>query len=94
MEIVAEYQGIDHDQAIWCYFRRHWQSFFPHLPSRSAFVRQAASLWQYKQLLQQKLAERLGASSDNIHLIDGLPLPLCGFSRAPCLTDKTRELES
>lgn len=83
MEIVAEYQGIDNDQAIWSYFRRHWQSFFPHLPSRSAFVRQAASLWQYKQLLQQKLAERLGASSDNIHLIDGLPIPLCGFSRAP-----------
>jgi hypothetical protein len=23
MEIVAEYQGIDTDQAIWKYFRRH-----------------------------------------------------------------------
>lgn len=83
MEIVAEFQGIDSDQAIWSYFRRHWQAFFPHLSSRSTFVRQAASLWQYKQLLQHKLAERLGALNDDVHLIDGIPIPLCGFSRAP-----------
>lgn len=24
MEIVGEYQGMDADQAIWQYFRRHW----------------------------------------------------------------------
>ncbi len=28
MEIVAEYQGIDADQAIWKYFRRHWWMLF------------------------------------------------------------------
>jgi hypothetical protein len=26
MEIVAEYQGINTDQGIWCYFHRHWLS--------------------------------------------------------------------
>jgi hypothetical protein len=56
MEIVAEYQGIDTDQAIWCYFRRPWLAWFPRLGSRSSFVRQAANLWQYKQRLQQHLA--------------------------------------
>ena len=39
MEIVAEYQGIDADQAIWKYFRRHWLSLFPKLSRRSAVVR-------------------------------------------------------
>jgi len=39
MEIGAEYQGIDADQAIWRYFRRHWLSWFPVLGSRCAFVR-------------------------------------------------------
>ena len=29
MEIVAEYQGIDADQAIWQYFRRHGCPNFP-----------------------------------------------------------------
>ena len=55
MEIVTEYQGIDTDEAIWKYFRRHWLSLFPKLSSRSAFVRQAANLWQYRELLQQRV---------------------------------------
>jgi|SRR6478672_3564374 len=83
MEIVAEYQGIDADQAMWRYFRRHWLELFPGLSSRCAFVRQAANLWQYKELLQKRLAHQLGAFTDNVHLVDGIPIPLCGFSRAP-----------
>ncbi len=83
MEIVAEYQGMDADQAIWQYFRRHWLAWFPGLGSRSAFVRQAANLWQYKALLQQRLAAKLGAVTSEVHLVDGIPIPLCGFSRAP-----------
>ena len=83
MEIVAEYQGIDTDQAIWQYFRCHWLALFPQLKSRSTFVRQAANLWQYKSLLQQRLAQQLGAFTDQVHLVDGIPIPLCCFSRAP-----------
>jgi Transposase DDE domain len=83
MEIVAEYQSMDADQAIWQYFRRHWLGLFPGLNSRSAFVRQAANLWQYKELLQRRLAAQLGAFTDAIHLVDGIPIPLCCFSRAP-----------
>lgn len=82
MEIVAEYQGIDADSNIWQYFRRHWWAWFPGLGSRSAFVRQAANLWQYKAMLQQHIAEQLGAYDDDIHLVDGIPIPLCQFSRA------------
>jgi hypothetical protein len=82
MEIVAEYQGIDTDQAIWCYFRRHWLAWFPRLGSRSSFVRQAANLWQYKQRLQHHLAVKLGALADGVHLVDGIPIPLCALTRA------------
>jgi hypothetical protein len=46
-------------------------------------VRQAAKLWQYKGLLQQRLAAGLGAFTDGVHLIDGIPIPLCCFTRAP-----------
>jgi hypothetical protein len=82
MEIVAESQNIDTDKGIWQYFRRHWQQWFPHLGSRSTFVRQAANLWQYKAVMQQSLANTLGAFADDLHLVDGLPIPLCAFSRA------------
>lgn len=83
MEIVAEYQGIDADQLIWKYFRRHWLKLFPRLRSRSAFVRQAANLWQYKELRRHRLAAQLGALTNPVHLVDGIPIPLCCFSRAP-----------
>jgi Transposase DDE domain len=83
MEIVAEFLGIDADKDIWKYFHRHWLELFPKIKSRYAFIRQAANCWQYKELIQQKLAQYLGAYSDQLHLIDGLPIPLCGFSRAP-----------
>ena len=83
MEIVAEFLGIDANQSIWWYFHRHWLRLFPDLASRSSFVRQAANLWQYKGVLQQRLAQQLGAFADDVHLIDGLPIPLCCFGRAP-----------
>ncbi|MBD2287588.1 MAG: IS982 family transposase [Microcystis sp.] len=83
MEIVAEFLGMDTDKEIWKYFHRHWLKLFPHLNSRAAFIRQAANFWQYKEVLQQRLARQLGAFSEELHLIDGLPIPLCCFSRAP-----------
>lgn len=46
-------------------------------------MRQAANLSQYKGFLQQQLAGQLGALVDGVHLIDGIPIPLCCLSRAP-----------
>lgn len=82
MEIVGEFRGLDTDRDIWKYFRDHWLQLFPNLPSRSTLARQGANLWEYKQRLQQKLASSLGAFQDQIHLIDGFPIPLCCFTRA------------
>jgi len=73
MEIVAEYRGIETDIGIWQYFRDHWKGWFPRLKSRTTFVRQAANLWQYKAMLQEKLASQLGALDDDLHLISVLP---------------------
>ena len=50
--------------------------------SRCAFVRQAANLWQYKGVLQQRLASQLGGFTDAVHWVDGIPIPLCDVSRA------------
>jgi hypothetical protein len=82
MEIVGEFLGKDGDKAIWEYFTTHWLHFFPKLPCRTSFVRQAANLCTVKKLLQQKIAARLGAFHDSLHMIDGLPMPVCKFARA------------
>ena len=42
IEIVGEFLGMDCDKTIWEYFKRHWAHFFPKIPDRSNFARQAA----------------------------------------------------
>lgn len=83
LEIVGEFLGYHSDSDIWRYFRRHWLSWFPQLPCRTSFVRQAANLWCYKQLLHQGLLEDLDARQGQLYRIDGFPMPVCGFKRAP-----------
>lgn len=82
MEIVGEFLGIDTDKGIWEYFRRHWRHFFPKMGSRTSFLRQGANLWYVKVKLQRQLAEKLGAFNDPVHLVDGIPMPVCRFARA------------
>jgi hypothetical protein len=82
MEIVGEFLGKDCDKSIWEYFKSHWSHFFPMIPDRSNFVRQAANLHIMKRMLQERLAITLGALADSLHLIDGLPMPVCKFARA------------
>jgi hypothetical protein len=82
MEIVGEFLGFDQDKAIWLYFKQHWNYFFPKMPDRANFARQAANLHILKRRLNEKLAELLGAYQDQLHIIDGLPIPVCKCARA------------
>jgi hypothetical protein len=83
MEVIGEFLGEETDTAIWKYFRRHWRSLFPALGSRSTFVRQAANLCWIKQMVHARVLERLGALREALYLIDGFPMPVCAFGRAP-----------
>ena len=82
MEVVGEFLGMDKDKEIHSYFKQHWHHFFPKMGDRSAFVRQSANLWRIKSYLQKYLAKKWGAFDDNIHIVDGFPMPMCNFRRA------------
>lgn len=83
MEICGEYFKAATDQDLFDYFRSHYRSWFPHLTDRSLFVRHAANLWQVKAALQQRLTIVSGQADDPVQVIDTLPLPVCGITRAP-----------
>ncbi len=83
LEIVGEFLGHHDDAKIWRYFRQHWHAWFPGLSDRTTFVRQAANLWHYKQLLQQQLLQVLSAGESDLYRVDGFPMPVCGFKRVP-----------
>ncbi len=82
MEICGEYFKCATDQDSFDYFRTHYQHFFPRLTDRTLFVRQAAHLWQIKAAIQQRLTIISGQAADPVQVIDTLPLPVCGYTRA------------
>src|SRR5215217_1892581 len=90
IEIVGEFLGLDTDEAIFRYFRRHYGEWFPALGEvhRTTFARQAANLWKIKERLWQELLDltphdRAFAMCDSMALA-GVPvrprLPLLSLS--------------
>jgi len=78
MEIVGEMEGRNGDRAIWRYFREHWLEWFPELSAYKTFAKHCANLcW-----IKQELLRRLFPADDTVHIIDGVPLPLCLNARA------------
>src|SRR5947207_2585128 len=82
MEICGAYFKLHTDKDLYNYFAAHYHHFFPRLPNRSLFVRQAANLWQVKTAIWQLLVKRSGQSTSPVQVIDTLPLPLCTYTRA------------
>ena len=80
MQIVGEFLELDSDKNIWKYFKHNWLEWFPRLGSYPNFCKHCANLWHVNQQIMSKLRQRFGA--DNIHFIDGFPLPVCRYARA------------
>ena len=81
MEICGEFFKLHEDTEIYHYFKRHYLDYFPNLPERTTFVRQAANLWQAKLLCQKMLVAKAGAPLDAVQSIDTMPLPVCTYTR-------------
>jgi len=83
IEIVGEFLGLDTDEAIFRYFRRHYGEWFPTIGEvhRTTFARQAANLWKLKEHLWQELLS-LTPHDPAFAICDSMPLPACLFARA------------
>jgi hypothetical protein len=83
IEICGAYFKHHRDCDLYDYFAAHYRHFFPRLPNRSLFVRQAANLWHVKAAIWHLLVERSGQCTSPVQVIDTLPLPVCTYTRAP-----------
>ena len=83
IELVGEFWKLGTDRDLFRHFRRYHTAEFPALAQvdRTTFTRQAANLWHVKQLIQQRLTQRL-AGDDPLWLVDSLPIDACPFARA------------
>lgn len=80
IQIVGEFLGLDSDKNIWFYFKHNWFEWFPKLGSYPNFCKHCAKLWHVSQQIMSQLKSFFGL--DNIHFIDGFPIPVCRYARA------------
>jgi hypothetical protein len=78
MEIVGEMQGRHTDAAIWRYFHEHWREWFPMLGSYPNFAKHCGNL----RWLKEEVLSALFPATADVHIIDGVPMPLCHLARA------------
>jgi hypothetical protein len=69
IEICGEFFKLHEDTEIYNYFKRHYLHYFPNLPDRTTFVRQAANLWQVKALCQSLIVQMADQQNDQIQPI-------------------------
>ena len=77
---MGEFLGLDSDKNIWFYFKHNWFEWFPKLGSYPNFCKHCAKLWHVNQQIMSQLKSVFGL--DNIHFIDGFPIPVCRYARA------------
>lgn len=64
--------------AIWRYADAHWREWFPKLGSYKAYVKQIAN----PEPVKQSIFRHLFAPQDDVHITDGVPMPICHLARA------------
>jgi hypothetical protein len=77
IEILGEMCGMRTDKQIYWYVRTHWRPFFPAIPCHQTFARQCKSL----SVVKQKILAEIFPPSDDLHVIDGFPIPICKLVR-------------
>lgn len=80
IEVIGELFGQNGDRAIWRYTKAHWSAWFPRLGAYKTFAKHCANLARVKQQLVGALFQT--GRGDDVHITDGLPLPVCRAVRA------------
>jgi Transposase DDE domain len=78
IEIIGEYHGICGDRAIWRFADGCLRHLFPKLTQYKTFTKQSGALAVLKTMIWHDLFP----ASSHIHIVDGVPMPLCRFVRS------------
>ena len=72
----------DSENAWHSFVRKNFGYLFPLLIERSRYHRRCKCLQQATELLRQVLSQRLGVGSEEWHILDSMPVPVCRYARA------------
>ena len=76
-------QMVNDSETAWYQFvKRNYKPLFPHLIERSRYHRRSKSLFKLTNLIRQMLLLHLDVHLQQWHLMDSMPVPVCGYTRA------------
>ena len=82
ISIVGELLTIDSEKAFFSLLRREYIKLFPRLGDRTRFNRTKRNLHAVIKEIREYISEYIQLQSNNIRIIDSMPIPVCEFGRA------------
>ena len=81
ISIVGELLTIDSEKSFFSLLKREYKSLFPSLGDRTRFNRTKRNLHSVISKIIEYVSETLQFSSNNVRIIDSMPIPVCKFRR-------------
>lgn len=72
----------DSETAFFKFVKRNYRPLFPQLLERSRYHRRSKSLFKLMNLIRQMMLVHLDIHLQQWHIMDSMPVPVCGYSRA------------
>lgn len=72
----------DSETAFYGFVKRNYKRLFPQLIERSRWHRRSKSLFKLTNLIRQMMIAHLGVDRQMWYIMDSMPIPVCGYTRA------------
>lgn len=82
ISIVGELLTIDSEKALFSLLKREYKNLFPKLGDRTRFNRTKRNLHWVISKIRDYISSFMQSYSNNIRIVDSMPIPVCEFGRA------------
>ena len=82
ISIVGELLTIDSEKSFFSLLKREYKALFPRLGDRTCFNITKRNLHSVISKIREYISEIIQFTSDNIRIIDSMPIPVCKFGRS------------
>ena len=82
ISIVGELLTIDSEKSFFSLLKREYKELFPRLGDRTRFNRTKRNLYLVISKIRGYISEFMQLYSNNIRVIDIMPIPVCEFGRS------------
>lgn len=82
ISIVGELLTIDSEKAFFSLLKREYKNLFPKIGDRTRFNRTKRNLYWVISKIREHISLFMQSYSNNIRIVDSMPIPVCEFGRA------------